>query len=709
MPNKQAINYIANKLGLNENQISATIDLLIYGATIPFIARYRKEATGNLNEVEITAISEEYNKYNELEHRKEFITKAIYAAGGLTEQLQKRIAETTDANEIEDIYLPFKQKRKTRATIAKEAGLEPLAKIIMSGKSQKIEREAKHFVNNEIKDIESAIKGACDIIAEWVSESETARNITRRSFAKTATIHSCVIKGKEDEGKIYADYFNKEYRLSKCPSHALLAMRRGEKEKILRVEILTDDNETLTRLYNLFIKPGSTTITLIKEAVTDGYKRLLRPSIETEFATQSKADADNVAIDIFAQNLKQLLLAAPVGQKRTLAIDPGFKTGCKIVCLDSQGNLIKTDNIYPHPPQNEKDKAIAKLQELVKQYDIEIIAIGNGTAGRETEDIVKNINFDHTIQYYMVNENGASIYSASEIAREEFPNYDITVRGAVSIGRRLMDPLAELVKIDPKSIGVGQYQHDVDQNRLKQTLDRVVTSCVNQVGVEVNIASKQLLTYVSGIGPKLAQNIIEYRAKNGNFKSRKELLNVPLMGPKSFQQCAGFIRVNMSNNPLDHSAVHPETYHIVEQMARDCKVSTTELIKNHELQRQIILEKYITDTVGLPTLNDIMSELEKPGRDPRKKENIKIFDPNIRNITDLNIGMIITGQITNITNFGAFVDLGIKENALLHISQISEQRISSPAEILHLHQTIQVKIINLDLDRKRISVSMKNI
>lgn len=654
----------------------------------------------------IGAIAEAQRRQEELEHRKNFVTETIEAAGGMTDELRQRIAELTDTALLEDIYLPYKQKRRTRATAAREAGLEPLAKIIMAGRSNDIWREAGKFVNDKIKDRECAISGAQDIIAEWVSENETARDITRRAFTKEAVIKSRVIKGKETEGANYADYFDKEYRLTRCPSHALLAMRRGEAEKILRVSISVDDDRVTERLYSLFIKPGCTTSDIIATAVRNGYKRLLCPSIETEFAASSKQNADTEAIRIFSNNLHQLLLAAPIGQVRTMGIDPGFRTGCKIVCLDAQGTLLHNDTIYPHPPRNERNAAIRKLRTLVGQYQIDAIAIGNGTAGRETEDLIRNIRFDRHVRVFSVNENGASIYSASEAARQEFPDYDVTVRGAVSIGRRLMDPLAELVKIEPKSIGVGQYQHDVDQTRLRQALNQTVENCVNQVGVELNNASVQLLTYIAGIGPRLAQNIVDYRTANGAFTSRAELQKVPKMGAKTYQQCAGFIRVAASANPLDHSAVHPESYHIVEQMAKDCGTTVKQLMADHAMQRTIDIGRYVTDNTGIPTLTDILSELEKPGRDPRQPAEEWDFDPTIRTIDDLRPGMRLDGQVTNITNFGAFVNIGIKENGLLHVSQIAERRIASPAEMLNIGQHIKVKVLDIDKERKRIALTM---
>ena len=705
---QQKIKLISQKLNIAEERVLGALRLLEDGATIPFIARYRKEATGGLDEVEIAAISAESEKFDELVKRKEFVIEAIEAAGALTDELKARIENSWDATEIEDIYLPYKQKKRTRATIAREAGLEPLAKIIMAGNCNDIEGMAMRYVNDKVESAEDAIKGAQDIIAEWVSESEAARNAVRRLFDREAVITSHVVKGKEEEAANYRDYFEKLYKLSRCPSHALLAMRRGEAEKLLKVNIEIDDDEAVERLEKIFVKSDNKTADIVRQAVKDGYKRLLMPSIETEFAHQSKETADKEATRIFANNLKQLLLTAPLGQKRTMGIDPGFRTGCKVVCLDAQGTLLYNDTIYPHPPKSETTMAMKKIATLAEQYKIEAIAIGNGTAGRETEQFIQKISFRYPPQVFVVSESGASIYSASAVAREEFPDYDVTVRGAVSIGRRLMDPLAELVKIDAKNIGVGQYQHDVDQTMLRQALDQTVENCVNSVGVEVNNASKQLLTYVAGVGPKLAQNIIDYRTENGGFKSRKELLKVAKMGAKTYEQCAGFIRVAASDNPLDRSAVHPERYALVEKMAKDLGAKIEDLINNAELRKQIDINKYVSDKVGLPTLQDIMSELEKPGRDPRMQIEEWSFDPNIRTINDLHEGMLLDGQVTNITNFGAFVDIGIKENGLLHISQIADRRISSVDEVLHLNQHIKVKVLELDLDRKRISLTMKN-
>ncbi|MBQ8722282.1 MAG: RNA-binding transcriptional accessory protein [Paludibacteraceae bacterium] len=705
---QQKIELISKRLNISENRVAGALQLLLDGATIPFIARYRKEATGGLDEVEIAAIYAENEKLDELIKRKAFVIEAIEAAGALTDELRARVEASWDVNEIEDIYLPYKQKKRTRATIAREAGLEPLAKIIMTGRCDDIEHQAERFVNDKVATTEDAIGGAQDIIAEWVSESEAARNAVRRLFEREAVITSHVVKGKEEEAANYRDYFEKLYRLSRCPSHALLAMRRGESEKLLKVNIEIDDDEAIERLEKIFIKTDNKTADIIRHAVKDGYKRLLAPSIETEFAKSSKEVADKEATRIFANNLKQLLLAAPLGQKRTMGIDPGFRTGCKVVCLDAQGNLLYNDTIYPHPPKSETAMALKKISTLAEQYKIEAIAIGNGTAGRETEQFIQKVSFRNPPLVFVVSESGASIYSASAVAREEFPDYDVTVRGAVSIGRRLMDPLAELVKIDAKNIGVGQYQHDVDQTMLRQALDQTVETCVNSVGVEVNNASKQLLTYVAGVGPKLAQNIIDYRTENGGFKSRKELLKVAKMGAKTYEQCAGFIRVAASTNPLDRSAVHPERYALVEQMAKDLGAKVEDLIVNAELRKQIDINKYVSDKVGLPTLQDIMSELEKPGRDPRMQIEAWSFDPNIRTINDLHEGILLDGEVTNITNFGAFVNIGIKENGLLHISQISDRRISSIEEVLHINQHVKVRVLELDLDRKRISLTMKN-
>lgn len=698
---------IASTLNLKETQIEKTISLFEGGATIPFISRYRKEMTGNLDEVQITAIKEQYDKLNELIKRKETILKTIEEQEKLTEELKQRIENCWNASELEDIYLPYKPKRQTRAEIARKKGLEELAKMIMAQQNINVESKASVFVKEGVKDTEEAIKGACDIIAEWISENEYARNSIRNLFERQAIITSKVVKGKEEEGDKYRDYFDMSERLNKCSSHRLLAMRRGEAEGFLRINISPEEDKALERLDKQFLKADNEASDYVADAIEDAYKRLLKPSIENEFAALSKENADNEAIHVFAENLRQLLLAPPLGQKRVLGIDPGYRTGCKLVCLDEQGNLLHNETIYPHPPQNEYTKAASKVCKLVTTYNIDAIAIGNGTASRETEHFITNIRYEKEVKVFVVSENGASIYSASKQAREEFPNYDVTVRGAVSIGRRLMDPLAELVKIDPKSIGVGQYQHDVDQSKLKKTLDYVVESCVNQVGVNVNTASKHLLTYVSGLGASLAQNIVNYRAEHGAFKSRRELMKVPRMGEKAFEQSAGFLRIAEAENPLDNSAVHPESYHIVEKMAKDLKSSVKELIENKELKKSLKLETYVTDTVGLPTLNDIIEELDKPGRDPRKAIKVFQFDQNIRTIEDLREGMILPGIVTNITNFGCFVDVGIKENGLVHISELADKFVSDPNEVVSLHQHVEVKVLSIDLGRKRVALSMK--
>lgn len=698
---------IASTLNLKETQIEKTISLFEGGATIPFISRYRKEMTGNLDEVQITAIKEQYDKLNELIKRKETILKTIEEQEKLTEELKQRIENCWNASELEDIYLPYKPKRQTRAEIARKKGLEELAKMIMAQQNINVESKASVFVKEDVKDTEEAIKGACDIIAEWISENEYARNSIRNLFEREAIITSKVVKGKEEEGDKYRDYFDMSERLNKCSSHRLLAMRRGEAEGFLRINISPEEDKALERLDKQFLKADNEASDYVADAIEDAYKRLLRPSIENEFAALSKEKADNEAIHVFAENLRQLLLAPPLGQKRVLGIDPGYRTGCKLVCLDEQGNLLHNETIYPHPPQNEYTKAASKVCKLVTTYNVDAIAIGNGTASRETEHFITNIRYEKEVKVFVVSENGASVYSASKQAREEFPNYDVTVRGAVSIGRRLMDPLAELVKIDPKSIGVGQYQHDVDQSKLKKTLDYVVESCVNQVGVNVNTASKHLLTYVSGLGASLAQNIVNYRAEHGAFKSRRELMKVPRMGEKAFEQSAGFLRIAEAENPLDNSAVHPESYHIVEKMAKDLKSSVKELIENKELKKSLKLETYVTDTVGLLTLNDIIEELDKPGRDPRKAIKVFQFDQNIRTIEDLREGMILPGIVTNITNFGCFVDVGIKENGLVHISELADKFVSDPNEVVSLHQHVEVKVLSIDLGRKRVALSMK--
>lgn len=700
---------IARFLQIPEGQVERTIGLLNEGATIPFISRYRKEVTGGLDEVQIGAIKDQLDKLTELSKRKETILATIEEQGKLTPELRKRIEESWDSTEIEDLYLPYKPKRVTKAEIALRKGLEPLAKIVMMQNENNLSARIKSFIKGEVKNAEEALQGARDIIAEWINENESARNTVRNSFAHTAMITSKVIKGKEEEGAKYRDYFDFSEPLNRASSHRLLALRRGEAEGILRVSISPDAESCLDRLNRRFVKGRGEVSEQVATAVDDSFKRLLKPSIETEFSNQSKAKADEEAIRVFAENLRQLLLAPPLGQKRVLGVDPGYRTGCKLVCLDAQGNLLHNEAIFPHPPQNEKGKAAAKVSQLVATYAIDAIAIGNGTASRETEQFITNIRYDRKVQVFVVSENGASIYSASKIAREEFPEYDVTVRGAVSIGRRLMDPLAELVKIDPKSIGVGQYQHDVEQNALKKSLDQTVESCVNLVGVNVNTASKHLLTYISGLGPTLAQNIVNYRAEHGPFTSRKELMKVPRMGEKAFEQSAGFLRIPDGKNPLDNSAVHPESYPIVERMAKDLKCSVADLITDKALKKKLKLTDYLTDKVGMPTLLDIMEELDKPGRDPRQTIQVFAFDPTVKTIEDLKEGQVLPGIVTNITNFGCFVDVGIKENGLVHISELADRFVSDPTQVVSIHQHVKVKVLSVDLSRKRVQLSMKGI
>lgn len=667
---------IAAELKLPAHRIANTLKLLQGGATIPFISRYRKEATGGLDEVQIGDIQTRYEKLCELSKRKETVLSTIEEQGKLTPELKARISACWNATELEDIYLPFKPKRKTRAEAARAKGLEPLALLLMMQKENNLAAKVRNFVKGEVKDEEDALKGARDILAEQISEDERSRNLMRNQFQRQAIIQSKVVKGKETEeaSAKYRDYFDFCEPLKKCSSHRLLALRRGESEGVLKVTIFPEDEDMCNeRLQRLFVRANNECAHQVEEALTDAYKRLLKPAIETEFAALSKEKADEEAIRVFAENLRQLLLAPPLGQKRVMGIDPGFRTGCKVVCLDAQGTLLHNEAIYPHPPKSEYAQAARKIVKLVEQYKIEAIAIGNGTASRETEQFVTSQRYDREVQVFVVSEDGASIYSASKTAREEFPDYDVTVRGAVSIGRRLMDPLAELVKIDAKSIGVGQYQHDVDQTKLKASLDQTVESCVNLVGVNVNTASKHLLTYVSGLGPTLAQNIVDYRTENGPFESRRQLLKVPRMGAKAYEQCAGFLRIPQAKNPLDNSAVHPESYPIVEQMAKDLNCTVADLIKDKELRSKIDLKKYVTDTVGLPTLTDILQELDKPGRDPRQKIQVFEFDKNVRTLDDLQEGMELPGIVTNITNFGCFVDIGIKENGLVHVSQLADR------------------------------------
>ncbi len=700
---------IAKALQLPLPQVRNTIGLLESGATIPFISRYRKEMTGGLNEVQITDVKNWLDKLTELKARKDTILNALEKQEKLTPELKARIESSWDSNEIEDIYLPYKPKRVTRAEMARKKGLEPLAKLIAAQKEPFLSGRVPAFVQGEVKDEEEALSGARDIIAEWVNENERTRNQVRFAF-RQAVISAKVIKGKEEDGAKYRNYFQFEEKLSRCQSHRLLAVRRGEEEGFLRVSIApADDDACLESLYRQYKRNNGACWEQFQLAIDDAYKRLLKPSIESEFAKSSKLKADEEAIRVFADNLRQLLLAPPLGQKRVLGIDPGYRTGCKVVCLDAQGNLLHNETIYPHPPKNERKKAEIKIQHLVEAYNIDAISIGNGTASRETEEFITNIRYTKPVKVFVVSEDGASVYSASAVARAEFPEYDVTVRGAVSIGRRLMDPLAELVKIDPKSIGVGQYQHAVDQALLKKSLDQTVESCVNLVGVNVNTASKELLTYISGLGPVLAQNIVQYRAENGPFDSRKDLKKVPRLGEKAFEQCAGFLRIPNGSNPLDNSAVHPESYPVVEKMAADLHCTVGELMKRKELKQQIRLEKYQTDQIGMPTLQDIMKELDKPGRDPRSEIQEFSFNPDIHTIDDLQEGMVLPGIVTNITNFGCFVDVGIKENGLVHISELADRFVSNPADVVSIHQHVQVRVLSIDTTRKRVQLSMKGI
>lgn len=700
---------IATALGIAVHQVDNTLSLLTGGATIPFISRYRKEATGGLDEVQIGEIKDRNDKLCELAKRKETILSTIEEQGKLTDELRKRIEQSWDATELEDIYLPYKPKRKTRAEAARQKGLEPLATLLMLQRENNLDNRLHSFVKGDVKDEEDALKGARDIIAEQVNEDERARNQLRNQFSRQAVISSKVVKGKEEEAAKYRDYFDFSEPLKRCTSHRLLAIRRGEAEGLLKVSISPDDEECTERLERMYVRSNNECGRQVGEAVRDAYKRLLKPSIETEFSALSKEKADEEAIRVFAGNLRQLLLAPPLGQKRVMGVDPGYRTGCKVVCLDAQGTLLHNEAIYPHPPKNEYETAARKIVNLVKQYHIEAIAIGNGTASRETEQFVTSQHYDHEVQVFVVSEDGASIYSASKTARDEFPEHDVTVRGAVSIGRRLMDPLAELVKIDAKSIGVGQYQHDVDQALLKKSLDQTVESCVNLVGVNLNTASRHLLTYISGLGPTLAQNIVDYRTENGPFSSRRQLMKVPRMGAKAFEQCAGFLRIPQAKNPLDNSAVHPESYPIVEQMAKDLNCSVDELIKNKELRARIDIKKYVTPTVGLPTLTDIMQELDKPGRDPRQQIEVFEFDKNVKTLEDLTEGMELPGIVTNITNFGCFVDIGIKENGLVHVSQLADKFVSDPTTVVSIHQHVRVKVMSIDRDRKRIQLTMKGL
>lgn len=702
---------IGKALGLSERSAINTLQLLDEGCTIPFISRYRKERTGNLDEVQITAISDAYDKLKEISKRKDTVVKTITEQGKMTDDLQRRIDACWDANELEDIYMPFKPKRRTKAQVAREQGLEPLSLILMMQRERNIEAAAQRFVKEGVKDVAAAIKGAQDIVAEMVSEDERSRQQVRSSFRREAIITSKVVKAKADseEAAKYSDYFDFSEPLRRCSSHRLLAMRRGENEGILRISISADDEVCLDKLKRQFVHGFGPCQALVGEAVEDAYKRLLKPSIETEFANMSKEKADDEAIGVFAENLRQLLLSAPLGQKRVMGIDPGFRTGCKVVCLDAQGNLLHHEAIFPHPPVNKASVAAHQVEQMVEKYNIEAIAIGNGTASRETTQFVKQLQFGHDVKQFVVSEDGASVYSASKTARDEFPDEDVTVRGAVSIGRRLMDPLAELVKIDPKSIGVGQYQHDVDQSKLKKSLDQTVESCVNLVGVNLNTASQHLLTYVSGLGPMLAKNIVEYRKANGAFASRAQLKKVARLGPSAFEQCAGFLRIPGARNPLDNSAVHPESYHIVEQMAKDNHCTVAQLIGDAAKRKAVDIKKYVTDTVGMPTLTDIMAELEKPGRDPREQIEEFEFDKNVTSVDDLVAGMVLPGIVTNITNFGAFVDVGVHQDGLVHVSQLADRYVADPTQVVKLHQHVKVRVVEVDRKRNRISLSMKKL
>ncbi|MBN2812864.1 MAG: RNA-binding transcriptional accessory protein [Bacteroidales bacterium] len=708
MENKY-IHVLAMELNLLPWQVENTMKLLNAGATIPFISRYRKEATGSLDEVQVGNIRDLFNKYQELEKRREAIIKSIDEQGKLTEELRKRLDEAMTLTELEDIYLPYKPKRKTRASVAREKGLEPLADILFRQTEKDISGAAAQYLNDQVETVEDALQGARDIIAERINEDQQSRNLVRRQFSQGAIIASKIIKGKEEEGIKYKDYFDFAEPLNRCPSHRLMAMLRGEDEGFLRVSIEPDAEKAVTQLNRQFIRgagDGSNQVTL---AIKDSYKRLLSPSIETEFRALSKEKADMQAIGVFAGNLKQLLMSPPLGQKRVLAIDPGFRSGCKVVCLDAQGNLLHNETIFPHPPQQETTQAIKKIGTLVNAYKIEAIAIGNGTASRETEAFIRKIKFERDLKVFVVSEAGASVYSASKTARDEFPDYDVTVRGAVSIGRRLMDPLAELVKIDPKSIGVGQYQHDVDQHKLKESLDQVVESCVNAVGVDLNTASMHLLTYVSGLGLQLAKNIVDYRKEQGEFTTREDLKKIPRMGPKAFEQAAGFLRIRNGRHPLDNSAVHPESYYLVEKMAKDLGHPVDDLLKDESLRKQLDINRYIDEKAGLPTLTDIMNELAKPGRDPRSAIKVFEFADDIHTIEDVQPGMVLPGIVTNITNFGAFVDIGVKQDGLVHISQLADRFVTNPADVVKLHQHVKVKVVEVDLARKRIQLTMKNV
>lgn len=704
-----ALAYTITQTGISQHQVNATIRLLDDGATIPFISRYRKEVTGSLDEVQIHSIALAYEKAGEIEQRKLFIISAIEQQGKLTDELVDRLNNCQSLNELEDIYMPYKPRRRTRAEVARRNGLELLAKIIMSQRRDAVSDMARRYVNDEVADADAAIAGARDIIAEWVSEDSTVRERVRNAFERGAVISCRPVKGKEDAAANYRNYFDYSSPLRRCGSHRILAMRRGEKEGLLQVSIDIDREPVLERLRRRFIRSTGECADIIDDAITDSYRRLIKPSIENEFAASSKDAADEVAINLFADNARQLLFAPPLPGKRILAIDPGFRTGCKVVCLDGQGNLLANDTIYPTEPRNDIEGATRKVAHLVDAYKIDAIALGNGTASRETKQFLSGVRFSRPVEIFLVSEDGASIYSASAVAREEFPDKDVTVRGAVSIGRRLLDPLAELVKIDPKSIGVGQYQYDVDQAKLRRALDFTVTSCVNSVGVNLNTASKQLLTYVSGLGPQLAKNIVEYRAAHGDFTSRSQLLDVPRLGAKAYEQSAGFLRIPGAKNPLDNTAVHPENYQIVRRMADDCRCSVDALIADSSIRRSIDIRKYVSGKVGMPTLTDIMAELDRPGRDPRQTASTFKFDDSIHSFDDLKIGMQLDGIVTNITQFGCFVDIGIKENGLVHISELSDTYVASPSDVVKIHQHVRVMVKEIDVERRRIALTMKGI
>lgn len=707
--NEKHIAIIAQKLGLREIQVKNTVFLFSQGATVPFISRYRKEATGTLNEVVVQQIKDELTKLEEIDKRRNSIIEAVEKKGKLTAELKTAFENADTLTDLEDLYLPYKQKKKTRATVARENGLEPLANIILLQNEKDPEFAAEKFLNDKIENVEDALQGARDIIAENINENPDIRNRVRNLFTREAVIKSKLVKGKEEEGSKYRDWFDWEEPLKRCASHRFMALLRAESEGILKIQIFPDENKALDILYREYVKSNGPCAAQIKLAAADCYKRLLQPSVENEFSALSKEKADEEAIKVFAENLRNLLLASPLGRKRVLALDPGFRTGCKLVCLDEQGNMLHNEAIYPHSGSKEAFEAMKKITTLVEQYKSDVIAIGNGTASRETEQFIKKVRFTRDIKVYIVSESGASIYSASEVAREEFPDYDLTVRGAVSIGRRLLDPLAELVKIDPKSIGVGQYQHDVNQTKLKESLDNTVISCVNTVGVNLNTAGKHLLTYVSGLGATLAKNIVDFRTQNGPFSSREDLKKVPRMGEKTFEQCAGFLRIDGASNPLDNSAVHPEKYYIVKKMAKDCGCDVAELISDAEVRKKIDIKKYVDDKTGLPTLQDILSELERPGHDPRGNFHVAEFDQNIQTIKDLVPGMELNGVVTNVTNFGAFVDLGIHINGLIHISEMGEKRVINPAAVLKINQQIKVKVKSVDLDRERIQLTLKGL